>query len=178
MSNVINEIEARHKREDALGAFQVGDTVDVHVQIREGEKERVQIFTGTVIKIQGGNSIRATFTVRRIVAGEGVERTFPFHSPIVLSKSGVRVRSAAPSSSICVIGSVRPLASRNAVEMILVSPRRRLLSSHRRKRSSMSLLMSLPMNPRLPRARNPPRVSELFPVGFEWESFRRERDNI
>lgn len=85
MSNVINEIEARHKREEALGAFQVGDTVDVHVQIREGEKERVQIFTGTVIKIQGGNSIRATFTVRRIVAGEGVERTFPFHSPIVLA---------------------------------------------------------------------------------------------
>ena len=85
MSNVINEIDARHKREDALGAFQVGDTVDVHVQIREGEKERVQIFTGTVIKIQGGNSIRATFTVRRIVAGEGVERTFPFHSPFVLA---------------------------------------------------------------------------------------------
>ena len=85
MSNVINEIDARHKREDALGAFQVGDTVDVHVQIREGEKERVQIFTGTVIKIQGGSSIRATFTVRRIVAGEGVERTFPFHSPIVLA---------------------------------------------------------------------------------------------
>ena len=85
MSDVINEIEARYKREKPLGAFQVGDTVDVHVQIREGEKERVQIFTGTVIKIQGGHSIRATFTVRRIVAGEGVERTFPFHSPIVLA---------------------------------------------------------------------------------------------
>ena len=97
MSDIINEIDARHKREDPLGAFQVGDTVDVHVQIREGEKERVQIFTGTVIKIQGGHSIRATFTVRRIVAacgdaqvelavaGEGVERTFPFHSPIVLA---------------------------------------------------------------------------------------------
>ena len=89
MSNVINEIEARHKREEALGAFQVGDTIDVHVQIREGEKERVQTFTGTVIKIQGGSSIRATFTVRRIVAGEGVERTFPFHSPIILT---VKVR--------------------------------------------------------------------------------------
>ena len=89
MSNVINEIEARHEREEALGAFQVGDTIDVHVQIREGEKERVQIFTGTVIKIQGGSSIRATFTVRRIVAGEGVERTFPFHSPIILT---VKVR--------------------------------------------------------------------------------------
>lgn len=85
MSDIINEIDAQHKREKPLGAFQVGDTVDVHVQIREGEKGRVQIFTGTVIKIQGGNSIRATFTVRRIVAGEGVERTFPCHSPIVLA---------------------------------------------------------------------------------------------
>jgi len=85
MSDLIDEVDARHKRENALGAFQVGDTVDVHVQIREGEKERVQIFTGTVIKVQGGNSIRATFTVRRIVAGEGVERTFPFHSPIILA---------------------------------------------------------------------------------------------
>ena len=84
MSDLINEIEARHKRETPLGTFQVGDTVDVHVQIREGEKERVQIFTGTVMKIQGGNSITATFTVRRIVAGEGVERTFPFHSPVIL----------------------------------------------------------------------------------------------
>ena len=84
MSDLINEIEARHKRETPLGVFQVGDTVDVHVQIREGEKERVQIFTGTVMKIQGGNSITATFTVRRIVAGEGVERTFPFHSPVIL----------------------------------------------------------------------------------------------
>ena len=89
MSNLIDEVEARHKRKTPLGSFQVGDTVDVHVQIREGEKERVQIFTGTVIKIQGGNSITATFTVRRIVAGEGVERTFPFHSPVIL-KAEVR----------------------------------------------------------------------------------------
>jgi large subunit ribosomal protein L19 len=85
MTNLIDEVEARYKRETPLGDFRVGDTVDVQVQIREGEKERVQIFTGTVIKIQGGNSITATFTVRRIVAGEGVERTFPFHSPVILT---------------------------------------------------------------------------------------------
>lgn len=85
MSDLINEVDARHKREAPLGSFQVGDTVDVHVQIREGEKERVQIFTGTVIKTQGGKQISATFTVRRIVAGEGVERTFPFHSPVILA---------------------------------------------------------------------------------------------
>ena len=60
--------------------FNIGDTVDVHVRIVEGDKERVQIFTGTVIS-RKGSSVRETFTVRRIVSGEGVERVFPFHSP-------------------------------------------------------------------------------------------------
>ena len=60
----------------------VGDTVDVHYLIREGEKERVQIFVGTVIAMSG-RGIRKSITVRRIVQGEGVERTFPLHSPRV-----------------------------------------------------------------------------------------------
>ena len=64
-------------------SFSVGDTVDVHVKIREGDKERVQIFTGTVIK-RHGRSLGETFTVRRIVQGEGVERIFPIHSPRVV----------------------------------------------------------------------------------------------
>jgi large subunit ribosomal protein L19 len=74
--------------------FRVGDTVDVGVKITEvveksgkggiETKERVQLFTGTVIKVQG-HGIRRTFTVRRIVSGEGVERTFPLHSPRVAS---------------------------------------------------------------------------------------------
>lgn len=64
-------------------SFQVGDTVDVHVRIREGEKERVQLFTGTVIK-QHGRGLGATFTVRRIVQSEGVERIFPLHAPCVI----------------------------------------------------------------------------------------------
>lgn len=63
-----------------VGLFEIGDTVDVHVRIVEGDKERVQIFTGTVIA-RRGTSNRETFTVRRIVAGEGVERVFPLHSP-------------------------------------------------------------------------------------------------
>ena len=82
MSNVINEIEARHKREETLGAFQVGDTVDVHVHIREGEKERVQIFEGIVIAQRRGGA-RASFTVRKVSFGQGVERIFPLHSPTV-----------------------------------------------------------------------------------------------
>ncbi len=60
--------------------FEIGDTVDVHTRILEGEKERIQIFNGTVIARAGGGS-RETFTVRRIVQGEGVERKFPLHSP-------------------------------------------------------------------------------------------------
>lgn len=60
--------------------FHVGDTVDVGVRIMEGEKERVQVFAGIVTGRRGGG-VTETFTVRRIVAGEGVERTFPLHSP-------------------------------------------------------------------------------------------------
>lgn len=76
--------------------FSIGDTVDVHCRILEGDKERIQIFSGTVIARSGAGT-REMFTVRRIVAGEGVERKFPVHSPriakIVVKRSG-RVRRA------------------------------------------------------------------------------------
>lgn len=72
--------------------FGIGDSVDVHCKILEGEKERIQIFSGTVIARSGGGT-REMFTVRRIVAGEGVERKFPLHSPqiadIVVTRSSV-----------------------------------------------------------------------------------------
>lgn len=63
--------------------FEVGDTVDVHVKIVEGEKERVQIYTGVVIS-RKSSGVRECFTVRRIVQGEGVERVFPLHSTNVV----------------------------------------------------------------------------------------------
>ena len=66
-----------------LPSFRVGDTVDVHVKIVEADKERVQIFTGTVIG-KKGRGVSEVFCVRRIVAGEGVERVFPIHSPTVI----------------------------------------------------------------------------------------------
>lgn len=74
--------------------FNVGDTVDVHYLIKEGDKERVQLFTGTVIAVRG-SGIRRSVLVRRLVAGEGVERMFPLHSPrvqdiAVTSKGRVR----------------------------------------------------------------------------------------
>ncbi len=76
--------------------FEIGDTVDVHVRILEGDKERIQIFNGVVIARSGGGT-REMFVVRRIVQGEGVERKFPIHSPriadIVVKRSG-KVRRA------------------------------------------------------------------------------------
>jgi large subunit ribosomal protein L19 len=72
--------------------FSIGDTVDVHTKILEGTKERIQVFTGTVIARSGSGS-REMFTVRRIVSGEGVERKFPLHSPridkVEVKRSGV-----------------------------------------------------------------------------------------
>ena len=75
----LQEFELRQLKHD-LPEFNIGDTVDVHVRIVEGDKQRVQIFTGTVIA-RNGTLNREAFTVRRIVAGEGVERVFPLHSP-------------------------------------------------------------------------------------------------
>jgi large subunit ribosomal protein L19 len=72
-----------------LPQFDIGDTVDVSVRIIEGEKERVQVFTGVVIGRRGGG-IHETCTVRRIVAGEGVERVFPVHSPRLVDVKVVR----------------------------------------------------------------------------------------
>jgi large subunit ribosomal protein L19 len=76
--------------------FEIGDTVDVHQRILEGQKERVQVFNGVVIA-RRGEGMRAMFTVRRIVQGEGVERQFPLHSPkiakIEVKRTG-RVRRA------------------------------------------------------------------------------------
>ena len=76
--------------------FAIGDTVDVHTRILEGEKERIQIFNGVVIAKSGSGS-REMFVVRRIVAGEGVERKFPIHSPkiakVEVKRSGVSRRA-------------------------------------------------------------------------------------
>lgn len=67
-----------------LPRLRAGETVEVALKIKEGDKERVQTFTGTVIGIRGGG-LGETFTVRRLVAGEGVERIFPLHSPLIAS---------------------------------------------------------------------------------------------
>lgn len=76
---LLEQIEAEQLKTD-LPSIDVGDTVDVHVRIIEGAKERIQVFNGVVIGM-GGRGINRTITVRRIVANEGVERVFPLHSP-------------------------------------------------------------------------------------------------
>ena len=81
MNDIIREIEAEQLKE-AVDKFNVGDTVKVYGKIKEGNRERVQVFEGTVIKIQGGSN-RATFTVRKASNGVGVEKTWPVHSPNV-----------------------------------------------------------------------------------------------
>ncbi len=78
-TDIIELVEKSSLKEDAP-KFEVGDTVDVHNKILEGSKERIQVFSGVVIA-KSGHGSREMFTVRRIVAGEGVERKFPVHSP-------------------------------------------------------------------------------------------------
>lgn len=77
--DIIKMIEDEQLKQN-VPSFNVGDTVKVHYRVKEGTRERIQIFEGTVIKRQGGGA-RETFTVRRISYGVGVERTFPLHSP-------------------------------------------------------------------------------------------------
>ena len=93
--DIIASIEQEQLRKD-IPQFRPGDTVQVHAKIVEGNRERIQVFEGVVIKRRGGG-LRETFTVRRISYGVGVERTFPIHSPriekIVVSRRG-KVRRA------------------------------------------------------------------------------------
>jgi large subunit ribosomal protein L19 len=88
MNEIIKEIEQEQLRE-GVGNFRVGDTVRVHGKIKEGNRERIQIFEGTVLKIQGGSN-RETFTVRKLSNGVGVEKTWPMHSPNVEKVEVVR----------------------------------------------------------------------------------------
>ena len=81
MNEIIRAIEKEQIRED-LTQFNIGDTIKVHVRIKEGNRERIQVFEGTVIKKQNGG-LRETFTVRRVAHGCGIERVFPLHSPTV-----------------------------------------------------------------------------------------------
>ncbi len=86
--SIIKHLEPNQLRE--LASFRVGNTVKVHQKIREGAKERVQIFEGLVIARKGGTGTNATFMVRKIASGVGVERIYPLHSPNVVKLEVVK----------------------------------------------------------------------------------------
>lgn len=88
MNDIIKKIEQEQLRED-VGNFRVGDTIRVYAKIKEGSRERIQVFEGTVMKRQHAGA-RETFTVRKITQGVGVERTWPLHSPVVEKTEVVR----------------------------------------------------------------------------------------
>ena len=88
MNEIIKEIEAAQLKAE-VPQFNVGDTVKVYGKIKEGNRERIQIFEGTVMKVQGGSN-RATFTVRKSSNGVGVEKTWPLHYPNVEKVEVVR----------------------------------------------------------------------------------------
>lgn len=95
LMDIIKMLEDEQLRND-IPSFNVGDTVQVHYKVVEGTRERIQVYEGTVLKIQGGGAGK-TFTVRRLSYGVGVERTFPIHSPriekLVVTRKG-KVRRA------------------------------------------------------------------------------------
>ena len=88
MNDIIRKIEQEQLRE-GVGNFRVGDTIRVYAKIKEGTRERIQVFEGTVMKRQHAGA-RETFTVRKITQGVGVERTWPLHSPVVEKTEVVR----------------------------------------------------------------------------------------
>lgn len=90
-AKILDKIDGEERRNKDFPAFAVGDTVKVSVRVKEGGKERVQAYVGTVIARKGAGA-RETFTVRRVTFGESVERVFPVHAP---SLAGIEVKSSA-----------------------------------------------------------------------------------
>ncbi|MBN1808837.1 MAG: 50S ribosomal protein L19 [Planctomycetes bacterium] len=94
-AELVGKVEKSGPRKD-FDSFRIGDTVDVHLKVKEGDKERIQVFTGLVIS-GSGSGPAGSFTVRRVVGEEGVERVFPYHSPaiarVAVAKTGKVRRS-------------------------------------------------------------------------------------
>ncbi len=107
--NVIETLEKEQMRAD-IPDFRPGDTVKVHATIREGEKQRIQVFQGVVIRKRKGNT-GATFTVRKVSYGIGVERIFPFHSPLI-DKVEIITRGKVRRARLYYLRELRGKASR------------------------------------------------------------------
>ncbi len=108
--DLLKIVEATQLRENPLPEFEAGDSVAVHLRVTEGDKERIQIFQGTVIAIRGNGSNK-TFMVRKISSGVGVERIFPFHSPKI-SHIEVKRRGKVRRAKLYYLRSLRGKAAR------------------------------------------------------------------
>ena len=111
MNDIIKAIEAEQLKAE-VPQFRVGDTVKVYAKVKEGNRERTQVFEGTVLKRQGGSS-RETFTVRKLSNGVGVEKTWPLHSPIVEKVEVVRHGKVGRAKLNCLRGRCGPAAKVN-----------------------------------------------------------------
>ena len=107
--NILDKVDAAQLRDD-IPKFRPGDTVNVHVKVIEGDKSRIQVFKGVVIRRQNGG-IRETFTVRKISFGIGVERTFPVHSPNI-DKSEVVSRGKVRRAKLYYLRNLRGKAAK------------------------------------------------------------------
>jgi large subunit ribosomal protein L19 len=116
MADIVHKTAMKlNKTNKGVGEFSSGDTVGVYVKVREGDKERVQLYRGVVIKIQGSGSSRS-FTVRKMSSGVGVERTFPFMSPI-LDRVEVISRGKVRRSKLYFLRNLRGRAARLTSEL-------------------------------------------------------------
>ncbi|MBU1239253.1 50S ribosomal protein L19 [Myxococcota bacterium] len=106
---IIHDIEKKQFRDDHPD-FRVGDTIRVHAKVKEGNRERVQVFEGVCIRMRKGGN-RSTFTVRKVSYGTGVERIFPFHSPII-EKIEVGMRGRVRRAKLYYLRSLRGRAAR------------------------------------------------------------------
>ena len=117
--DLVDLVDRRHRREDveddrkSFPDFSIGDMVDVHVRIIEGDSERIQVCRGTVIQRRGGSGVNGSFTVRKVTAGIGVERIFPMHSPRVAKIEVVR-RGRVRRAKLYYLRSLRGKAARVA----------------------------------------------------------------
>ena len=117
MSDIISQLAQKLvKKNTGIQEFKAGDTVGVYVRVREGDKERVQLYKGVVLKIQG-MGVGRTFTVRKISAGIGVERTFPFASPIV-DRVELIARGKVRRSRLYFLRNLKGKAARLASEIV------------------------------------------------------------
>lgn len=120
MSDIVRDVTLKATQKNKnIDAFKAGDTVGVYVRVREGDKERVQLYRGVVMKIQGSGISRA-FTVRKISSGVGVERSFPFTSP-VLDRVELIARGKVRRSRLYFLRNLKGKAARLSSELVVSS---------------------------------------------------------